>query len=344
MNEEKLRDKPYSGMGNVSKSKGLYKKKIRTMEDIIKQQFWLQKRLDRSLISEAGHGYSLITSLMKGDPDDFNFKKILEKDYRIWWMADCISWAIAHDYHVELDPEETKLLFQINEEILEMKEKRFAELKKEKTYRYYFEVPHVVLLSSEIRDMLNKPKLSNNEIHSLMHTFSEAKFERLSKRLRIDKESNTFYQAGEFVNITGRIMFVGTGNLSNRNKIEEYAYLVVFDTKTSLDFFYSIRLGFFNFRASSYYQMSGGAQQIFRFVGWSEGETYLTLEQLCSIAKIKSKDRDGQIRRIRRYLNELKKGKFIQGWHKSEKKIEGVRKRKITFTIFKKKDKYLPKK
>ena len=84
MKEVKLRDKPYAGMGNVSKSEGLYKKKPKTIEDIMKHQFWLQKRLDKSLISEAGHGHSLITSLLKGDTNDFNIKKLLEKDYRVF--------------------------------------------------------------------------------------------------------------------------------------------------------------------------------------------------------------------------------------------------------------------
>jgi len=300
-------------MGNVSKAEGLYLQKSPQEIELWKKRF--EARFDKNLIADRGLALSLYNYAQKGDLSDPNIEKVLEKDYRIWWMADCITWEILRMYHLCFDREEREDLLSIDQKFLNAKAEFLRKLKEKHPDQYYLNTPNICLLSQEIRALLKKPRLTSREIHRLMWELAETKIQRKSAAF-VSKDGEYSYRYGDFIEIiSGEVKFIETEHLRHKSKEPEYAYLIVFEKPDTLDFFYSIRLGFFDFMGDSYYQMSPGSQLIFRLVGVFGKETHLTLEQLCRIAQIKIKNITTRRKTIEKYLNELRQNKFIQGWY-----------------------------
>jgi hypothetical protein len=326
-----MREKPYPGMGNVSKAEGLYLQKSPQEIELWRKRF--EARFDKNLIAERGIALSLFNCAQKGNLKDPNIQKVLEKDYRVWWMADCIAWEIIQVYHLCFDREKREELFSIiDQKFLKAKAEFLRKLKDKNPDQYYLSTPNICLLSQEIRWLLKKPRLTSRQIHKLMWDLAETKIKRKSPAF-ISKDGDYSYRYGDLIDIvSGEVKFLETEYLRHKSKEPEYAYLVIFEKPDALDFFYSVRLGFFDFMGDSYYKMSSGAQLIFRFVGVFGKETHLTLERLCTIAQTKSTNITYKRNTIEKYLNELQQNKFVRGWYRKNN----------VYTIFKVHRKRLP--
>ncbi len=282
-------------------------------------------RLKTGLISEKGLAFSLYDSAIHPD-------KTIDMDYRTWWIGDCISWAIIEDYGMPWTEEEKKDFF-MNPEELKKAEEYLLKLREDNPQVYTERVPQVVLLSSQIREKIGKRKLLNSNIHELVKKFVGVPIERKTKR-KIGKDGDTWVRFGEIDNIC-KVQYIETGKLSQRNRHPEYCYKFIFDRATSLDFWNSLRLGFFDCRPPSYYSLKGGSQLLLRAIGWTANPTDIELRQACRITGIQSNHKTIQKKSIEGYLDELREGGFISGWKKRAKKSPGTRRNEVWYKVLK---------
>ncbi len=282
-------------------------------------------RLETGLISEKGLAFSLLES---GTCPD----KSIDMDYRTWWIGDSIAWAIIEDYGMPW-MEIEKHDFYMNHEELKKAEEYLLKLKENHPHAYSKQVPQATLTSFQIREKIGRKKLLNSEIHDLVKKFVGVPIERKSKK-KIGRDGDSWIRFGEIDNIC-KVKYIETGKLSQRNRQPEYCYKFIFDRAASLDFWNSLRLGFFDCRPPSYYSLKGGSQLLLRAIGWTANPTDIELEHACRITGIQSKHKTIQQKSIEGYLDELNDDGFISGWKKRAKKIPGIRRNKVWYKILK---------
>ena len=280
-------------------------------------------RLETGLISEKGLGFSIFNTT----------KTFNNSNYKVWWIADCIAWAITQKFGIEFDKKKREELFKAGVKTLRDLEKYYSALKEINPERYEREVPFVELTSAEIRKKLGRDKLLNSDIHQLVLDFFGTTVIRMTKKF-VGDDKDSWVRFGKLEKICG-VEWAETGKFSNRNEQPEYHYHFTFDKAEQLDFWLSVCLGFFDCRPNSYYRLIGGSQQILRAIGWTSEPSNLELEQLCKIAMVADKHVTWRQKTVEGYLNELKEGGFIRDWKKYKKRIPGERKREIRYKIFK---------
>lgn len=215
-----------------------------------------------------------------------------------------------------------------------------AKLKKDDPITYEDSVPNAEFDCKDVRNRTGKKRLKNAEIFALVKKFVGSPIVRMSKPF-IAEDGDSYEIPGEIDNVC-KIEFLKTGKFSNRNKEPEYYFRAIFDRDASLDFWNCVRLRLFDYRAPSYYRLKPGSQLIFRAIGWTKGVSRLTLEELCRIAGMKSKNITVQQKIIESYLNELEEKKWIKYWKPDERRVGLGGKKEVLYTIFKAKK--LPKK
>lgn len=143
-------------------------------------------------------------------------------------------------------------------------------------------------------------------------------------RKKIAEDSDRWLVFGQLDNIC-KVNYLETGRFSARNRLPEHGYNFIFDQATSIDFWNSVRLGYFDCHPPSYHQIKGGSQLIYRAIGWTDKPSNLELERLCRIAKIKRKSITTRQKRIESYLDELKASGYISTWKKRIKRKDLAR-------------------
>jgi len=295
-------------------------KQVKTMNDK------LTIRLKTGLITEKGLAFSFLKSCL-------NPKKKLNVNYKTWWIGDCIAWAIVEDQGIVIEKEKRQDLMMTERELKEF-EADFFKLRRENPQAYEELVPSVLITNREIRELLGKEKLLNSEIHELVRQFVGVTVERKSP-IKISRDGDTWVRFGEIDNIC-RVQYIETGKFSNRGKQPDICYRFIFDKAASIDFWCSLRLGFFDCRPKSYYnELRGASQLILRAIGWTGRPTNLELSQLCSIAGYTTRNKTWRQRYIENCLDELKEKGFIRDWEKRIKKAKKGKQKEIWYKIYK---------
>jgi hypothetical protein len=291
----------------------------------------LEIRLKTGAISEKGLAFSLLQKGLRRDIE-------LDWDYKAWWIGDIIAVAIFEQYEMPEKKEEKE--FWSNRENLDKVVNYLAKLKEEFPTAYDRDVPNAEFDCDDVRKRTGKHRLSNKEVFDLVKKFVGSPIVRMTKTV-IAEDGDSYAIPGEIDNVC-KIQFLKTGKFSNRNKEAEYHFRAIFDRAASLDFWNCVRLRLFDYRAPSYYSLKAGSQLIFRAMGWTKGISRLTLDELCRIAGIKSKNITIQQKIIESYLSELQEKKWINSYLRDIKREGFGGKKRILYTIFKRKE--LPRK
>lgn len=305
----------------------MYEKKVKSPEEK------LAIRLKTGALAEKGLAYSLLQSGLKRNIT-------ISWDYKTWWIGDIIAVAIFNQYEMPRETE-TREFWMKKENLIQIAN-HFAKMKIEEPSEYEQKVPSADFDCIDVRKRIGKNRLSNKEIFKLVEKFVGVTVVREGEIL-VEKDGDSYSQSGEIENVkVCKIEFIKTGKFSNRNKEPEYSFRAIFDKATGLRFWNCVRYRLFDYRAPSYYSLKAGSQLVFRAIGWTKGISRLKLEELCWMAGVKKKNITDRQRIIESYLAELLEEGWIQSW-KTDIKREGFGGRKrILYTIFKRKR--LPKK
>jgi len=276
-------------------------------------------RLKTGLIAEKGLGFSLLSH-----------EQLLEEmDYKTFWIADCIAWAITDKFGYERDEK----LIEAKAKNLQNLAAEYADLKATNPALYDEKVPDVELTSAEIRNKIGRSELLNSDIHKLIERFAGVTIDRKTQRLVADDRDH-WIRFGEFRHIC-TIQYAESGRFSNRNQQPEYCYRFIFDRVESLDFWLSVQMGFFDCRPNSYYKLKGGTQQVIRALCWTPKPTRIELSELCRIAGVTHKNVCRREEIINSYLKEAEEAGFITVTGGEIKKAPGSRKKQIWYNISK---------
>lgn len=303
-------------------SKKKEKKKSKTQEDK------LALRIRTGLVSENKFEFGLQELAQKRI-----ITEILNFDYRTLWIGDVIAWAIVNEHGIRNSKEKKEYSFSPEE--LKKMAKHIAAIKTQYPELYNSNVPRVGLQSYDFRDKTGRKKWTNAEIHEAIKKFIQLTIERKSPK-KLSPDGKTYYQVGviEATNIC-KVVYRKTGKVSRRGKKPEYTYIFIFDTPNSLDFFNSVRNGFFNLKPQSYFKLLPSAQMIFRGISWKMNinkPVRLELNTLCNLAYFKIKHKTRKQKFIEQNLDKLKELGFISDWKKWQGKIN---KREVWYEISK---------
>lgn len=297
------------------------KKTDRKKRERVSKEDKLMHRLDHTLISEKRLGYAILKN-----------EDVFDINYKVFWIADIIAWCITQKYDLLISGEERKKIVRKGSFNVAQEMQNYYEALKAKDGQtnYFLNVPSIHFNGALVREKTGL-RISNAEIHKLVKEFITATSERKFPRYI---EGDRWVEPFVF-----KLMFTlageKSGKVSPRGAKPEYDYCCVFDRAESLEYLLSVRLGFFDCRPPSYYRLSGKTQHLVRALCWSSEDTNRSLEELCKIAGIKSKNVTMQKKYITRHLNEARDAGYLAGGKVYPKRISGQRKKEYRYKIVK---------
>ena len=91
----------------------------------LSQQDKLAIRLKTNLVAEKGIGYSIMLN-----------KEVLDMNYKAFWIADCVAWAITQQYGVEFDDKEKNAIIKSGVKTLQDLKNFYSDLKSTNPEQY----------------------------------------------------------------------------------------------------------------------------------------------------------------------------------------------------------------
>jgi hypothetical protein len=240
-----------------------------------------------------------VFNMLYNDPDR-RIRIVGDFNYKVKWIHDCFTHILKKEY-VDKAPKLKEAIFRPED-----KDKILAHINEFRSY-----LPQLKFTDAQFRKITGLKKVSGEEINQLVESYRklDIKGEIFSYW---DKEINRWIRAS-FSGSIADVLTLETGKISPRGNKPEHEYCFSLNAGGFLLFHNLLHRRYKSF-PKDFYQLRGGAQDIYRYVAQFNASDLLIRTMSKILGYGETKNISERKKRIDYYLNELKENGFIKDW------------------------------